>query len=131
MLRNLGKNNNKGVISMAKRGVAKTQKDIEMMRPALTPEARENQLISLATDLAEQQLKAGTASSQVITHYLKLGTAKERIEKEILEKQKELIDAKTESLRSAKRTEELYADALKAMRSYSGIEDSEDYESDY
>lgn len=116
---------------MAKRGVAKTQKDIEMMRPALTPEARENQLISLATDLAEQQLKAGTASSQVITHYLKLGTAKERIEKEILEKQKELIDAKTESLRSAKRTEELYADALKAMRSYSGIEDSEDYESDY
>ena len=62
-----------------------------MMRPALTPEARENQLISLAVDLAEKQLREGTASSQVITHYLKLGSTKERIEKEILEKQKDLI----------------------------------------
>ena len=60
----------------------------------MTPEARENQLIYLATNLAEQQLKDGTASSQVITHYLKLGSTKERIEKEILEKQKELISAK-------------------------------------
>ena len=56
-------------------------------RPALTPEARENQLISLAVDLAEKQLQEGTASSQVITHYLKLGSTKEKIEKEILEKQ--------------------------------------------
>ena len=63
------------------------------MRPALTPEARENQMISLAVDLAEKQLMEGTASSQVITHYLKLGSTKERIEKEILEKQKQLIDA--------------------------------------
>ena len=61
------------------------------IRPALTPEARENQLISLAVDLAEKQLQEGTASSQVITHYLKLGSTKERIEREILEKQKELI----------------------------------------
>lgn len=90
------------------------------MRPALTPEARENQLISLAVDLAEQQLRDGTASSQVITHYLKLGSTKERIEKEILEKQKELIEAKTQSLQSAKRVEELYANALSAMRRYSG-----------
>lgn len=89
-------------------------------RPALTPEARENQLISLAVDLAEQQLRDGTASSQVITHYLKLGSTKERIEKEILEKQKELIVAKTESLHSQKRVDELYADAIAAMRSYSG-----------
>ena len=71
-----------------------------MMRPALTPEARENQLISLAVDLAEKQLREGTASSQVITHYLKLGSTKERIEKEILEKQKDLIDAKTQNLKS-------------------------------
>ena len=90
------------------------------MRPAITPEARENQLISLATDLAEQQLRDGTASSQVITHYLKLGTTKERIEREILEKQKELITAKTEALQSAKRVEELYSNAIKAMRRYSG-----------
>lgn len=90
------------------------------MRPALTPEARENQLISLAVDLAEKQLREGTASSQVVTHYLKLGSTKERIEKEILEKQKELITAKTESLQSAKRVEELYTNALNAMRRYSG-----------
>ena len=90
------------------------------MRPALSPEARENQLISLAVDLAERQLRDGTASSQVITHYLKLGSTKEKIEKEILEKQKELIEAKTQSLQSAKRIEELYANALDAMRNYSG-----------
>ena len=90
------------------------------MRPALTPEARENQLISLAVDLAEQQLRDGTASSQVITHYLKLGSTKERIEKEILEKQKMLIEAKTQSLQSAQRIEELYTKALSAMRNYSG-----------
>ena len=90
------------------------------IRPALAPEARENQLISFAVDLAEKQLLDGTASSQVITHYLKLGSTKERIEKEILEKQKELIEAKTQSLQSAKRIEELYIHALDAMRNYSG-----------
>lgn len=93
------------------------------VRPALTPEARENQLISYAVDLAERQLREGTASSQVITHYLKLGSTKERIEKEILEKQKELISAKTEALKSAKRIEELYTNAIKAMRSYGGKDD--------
>ena len=96
------------------------------MRPALTPEARENQLISLAVDLAEKQLQEGTASSQVITHYLKLGSTKERIEKEILEKQKELITAKTEAMRSAKRVEELYSNALDAMRRYSGNGNEDD-----
>lgn len=95
-------------------------------RPALTPEARENQMIALAVDLAEKQLIDGTASSQVITHYLKLGSTKERIEKEILEKQKELITAKTEALQSAKRIEELYADAINAMRRYSGQGDPSD-----
>ena len=96
------------------------------MRPALTPEARENQLISLAVDLAEKQLQEGTASSQVITHYLKLGSTKERIEKEILEKQKELIIAKTEARQSAKRVEELYSNALDAMRRYSGNGNEDD-----
>lgn len=99
-------------------------------RPALTPEARENQLISLAVDLAEQQLRDGTASSQVITHYLKLGSTKEKIEKEILEKQKELITAKTEALQSAKRIEELYSNAISAMRRYSG-QDREDEDEEY
>lgn len=101
------------------------------IRPALTPEARENQMISLAVDLAEKQLMEGTASSQVITHYLKLGSTKERIEKEILEKQKELISAKTESLQSAKRIEELYTDAISAMRRYSGQGVPDDDEEDY
>lgn len=99
---------------------AKTTNTSKPIRPALTPEGRENQLISLAVDLAEKQLQEGTASSQVITHYLKLGTSKERIEREILEKQKELITAKTEALKSQKRVEELYAEALTAMRRYNG-----------
>ena len=92
------------------------------IRPALSPEARENQLISLAIDLAEKQLMEGTASSQVITHYLKLGSTKERIKKEILEKQKNLIEAKTQSLQSAQRMEELYIKAMDAFKSYSGQE---------
>lgn len=90
------------------------------IRPAINPEQRENQMISLAVDLAEKQLLEGTASSQVITHYLKLGTMKEKIERDILEKQKELITAKTEALKSQKRVEELYAEALTAMRRYNG-----------
>ena len=90
------------------------------LKPALDPEARENQMIALAVDLAEKQLMEGTASSQVITNYLKLATSKERLEKELLEQKKELMSAKTEALKSAKRVEELYADALKAMKKYSG-----------
>lgn len=90
------------------------------MRPALTPEARENQMIFLATELAEQQLRDGTASSQVITHFLKLGSSKEKLEHEILKEQKKLITAKTESIESSKRIEELYANAITAMREYGG-----------
>lgn len=104
------------------------------IRPATTPEARENQLISLAVDLAERQLLEGTASSQVITHYLKLGSSKEKIEREILEKQKMLIEAKTENLQSSKRIEELYAEAISAMKSYSGqapIPNDRDDEDEY
>lgn len=111
---------------MAKVVKTNSSEKSKSIRPALTPEARENQLIYLATDLAEQQLREGTASSQVITHYLKLGTTKERIEKEILEKQKELITAKTEALQSAKKIEELYAEAISAMRKYSGHGETED-----
>lgn len=96
-------------------------------RPPITPEARENQMISLAVDLAEQQLRDGTASSQVITHFLKLATAKERLEREILEKQKDLVTAKTEALQSQKRVESLYAEALKAMRNYNGQGEPDEY----
>lgn len=96
------------------------------IRPALTPEARENQLISLAYDLVEQRLLDGTAKAQETVHFLKLGSTKERIEKEILERQKELITAKTEAIQSAKRVEELYENALNAMKIYSGNMNDED-----
>jgi len=105
---------------MGKRKTDVSSSNSHKMRPALTPEARENQMISLAIDLAEKQLIEGTASSQVITHYLKLGSSKEKIEKEILEKQKALIDAKTEALQATKHMEELYQSALDAMKRYSG-----------
>ncbi len=89
-------------------------------RPALTPEARENQLISLAVDLVEKRLIEGTASSQETTHFLKLATTKARLERDILEEQKKLIIAKTEALQSQKRIEELYENAMRAMKEYSG-----------
>lgn len=96
------------------------------IRPAIDPQEREDQLVNLAVNLAERQLREGTASSQVITHYLKLGSTREKIEKEILEKQKDLLDAKTEALQSAKRIEELYSNALNAMRNYTGSSDEVD-----
>lgn len=121
----------KGVESMAKKKETTTKDTSKKIRPATTPEARENQLISLAVDLAEKQLLEGTASSQVITHYLKLGSTKERIEREILEKQKALIEAKTENLQSAKRIEELYTNAINAMKNYSGQNNSSDEDDEY
>lgn len=112
---------------MAKVKATSSSNSQRKRRPALTPEARENQLIALATDLVEQRLSDGTASSQETTHFLKLATSKARLEKEILEKQKELIAAKTEALQSAKRMESLYAEAIKAMRSYNGQGESDEY----
>lgn len=97
--------------------------------PAGTPESRENQLIALAVDLAEKQLREGTASSQVITHYLKLGSTKEKMEKEMMAEQIKLLTAKTEALKSAKHVEELYAEAMAAFRNYSG-QDYTDYNAD-
>ena len=97
------------------------------IRPALTPEARENQMISLAVDLAEKQLQEGTASSQVITHFLKLGSTKQQLEKQKLEEENKLLRAKTENLQSMGRIEELYEEAINAMRNYSGQGDPDDY----
>ena len=94
-------------------------------KPALSPEARENQLIALAVDLAEKQLMEGTASAQVITHYLKLGTMKEQLEREKLERENELLRVKSEAIQSAQRVEELYANAIEAMRSYRSLSDDE------
>lgn len=88
--------------------------------PATSPEARENQLISAAYDLAEKQIREGTASSQVLSHFLKMGSAMGRAEKEILDKQKELMTAKTDAIRSSKDVKELYENAVAAMQTYSG-----------
>lgn len=111
---------------MKKAENARSSVTLPKMRPALTPEAREGQLISLAVDLAEKQLREGTASAQVIVHYLKLGTTRERIEKEILNSQKDLIEAKVQTLQSGQRLEELYSKAIEAMHRYSGNGDTID-----
>lgn len=89
-------------------------------RPATTPEARENQMVALAHDLAEKQLRDGTASSQVISHYLKLGSSRERLEQERIANEIEMLKKKAEVMESAKRIEEMYGEALNAMRAYSG-----------
>lgn len=89
-------------------------------RKATTVEARQAQLVALAVDLAEQQLRDGTASAQVITHYLKLGSTKERLEQQIMEERKKLLVAKTDAIKSSQRVEELVGDALAAMKRYSG-----------
>ncbi len=91
--------------------------------PARTPEERENQLVSLAFDRAEQQLREGTASAQVITHFLKLGTIKNEIELEKLRQENELLAAKTSAIKSQENMEKIYADAIKAMQKYRGIDE--------
>ena len=91
-----------------------------MNRKAMSPEAREDQLISLAIDLAEKQLREGTASSQVISHYLKLASTRDKLERELMEQKKELMAAKVEALQSERRVEELYANAIEAMKIYRG-----------
>lgn len=94
-------------------------------RPALTPEARENQMIALAMDLVEERLRNGTASSQETTHFLKLGTEKERLEREKLQKENELLLAKTNAIQSSERSEALYSEVMKAIRDYSGSNDDD------
>lgn len=95
---------------------------------ATTPEGREGQLISLASDLAERQLTEGSASAQVITHFLKLATTRERLEQERIQNENLLLSAKVDAIQSAKRVEELYAEALTAMRAYSGQEEIEEFD---
>lgn len=95
-------------------------------RRAISPEARENQLIDLAVDLAEKQLAEGTASPMVIAHYIKMGSTKERLEREKLKRENEHLRAKTESLQSAKRLEEIYQNAIDAFMDYRGVDRFED-----
>ena len=98
----------------------RTKKSGARRPPATTPESRERQLVAKAVDLAEQQLEDGTASAQVITHYLKLGSSREMLEQERLQEEIELQKAKREMMKSAARIEELYETAIGAMRAYAG-----------
>jgi len=112
------------VARMAK--AARSSEKVPKSRAALTPEAREKQLIALAIDVAEEQMRNGTASSQVISHFLKLGSTRAQIEKELLEKQRDLAAAKAEAIESSAKMEDLSLKAAKAMKSYQGQEDEED-----
>lgn len=95
-------------------------------RPATTPEGRENQLVNLAIERAEQQLRDGTASAQVITHFLKLGSSREFLEQERIRYDTELLRVKSEALKAQKDMQGLYENAIKAMRSYSGFDEPEE-----
>lgn len=103
--------------------------------PAFTPEDQEDQLISLAVDLALQRLRDGTASNQLVSDILRLGTMKEKLQKEKLKRENEMLRAKTEAIEAQKHTDEMYKKALDAMRSYAGLgryyEDDDAYEEDY
>lgn len=109
--------------------MARTKSDSSSSKrpPARTIEERENDLVMLATDLAERQLREGTASSQVISHYLKLGSTRERLEQERLRQENFLARAKTEAYESAKKQEIELEEVLKAFRSYRGDDDDDDY----
>lgn len=99
--------------------------------PATTPEGREQQLIALAMEATEKRIRNGTASAQELVHFLKAGSPTAKLERQILEKQKELLAAKTAAIDSQRRVEELYTNALSAMRAYSGDPEKEkdnDYE---
>lgn len=106
----------------------KTQEDFSNKRPATSPKDQEDELINLAVRLAEKQLRDGTASTQVIVHYLKLGSTRGMLEQEMLENKTKLVKAQTESIQASKKNEELYENALKAMSLYSGAGESDEPE---
>lgn len=99
----------------------------DALRPTLSDEARENRMISMAMDLAEQKLQDGTASSQLITELIKWGSSKTKLANEKLKEENRLLRAKTESIESAKEVEKLYKEALDAMRRYGGHGDADEY----
>lgn len=118
---------------MAKKYAGSTDEPIRKQRPATTPEGREQQLVALAMDASERRIKNNTASAQELVYLMKAGSPNAKLERQILQLQAELLVAKTEALQSQKRVEELYADALTAMRTYSGSPNNstvEDYEED-
>lgn len=120
-------NRRKEVERMSKGKSKNTKDSLINMRPGLTPEAEENQLIALATNLVKQRLIDGSASSQETVHFLKRGSSKARLENEKLIEENKLLRAKTKSIESAEDMKELYAEAIKAMASYRGNSDPDEY----
>lgn len=112
---------------MEEEAVSMAKRSSSPMRKALNVESRENQMIALAVDLAEQQLRDGTASSQVITHYLKLGSTRAELEKEKLRRENRLLEAKARAVDSSEENKALYENAFKAMRNYAGYGDPDEY----
>lgn len=110
--------------------MAKKQSDMDnnRSRPAFSPEAQNNKLIALAVNQIEEQLRNGTASSQILAIYAKMAVSqeKEKLEKELLEAKVALAKAKTEALAAEARQEELYAQAIRSMRIYQGAGDEDD-----
>lgn len=102
---------------------AESPKTPERLRPSLSRESDENQCISLSIDIAKEMLQNRTAPPSMILHFLKLATTREQIERETMQLQQELMVAKKQALESQARSEQLFADAMKAMRRYSGEED--------
>ena len=113
---------------MAKRKATEPAEPLKSLPPALTLEGRENQLIALAMDLAERRMLEGTASSQEVTHFLKLGSSKAVLERDKLREENKLLRAKTEALQAQRSNEELLSKALKALRGYRGEDEGEDDE---
>lgn len=111
---------------MAKKQGGSKHDNTDLMRPGLTPESRENQMISLAVNQAEKQLREGTASPSVLVHYLKLGTTKMQLEKDILLEQRKLIQAKTKAAESAVSMEAALNDAMNALKKYQGTAVNDD-----
>lgn len=116
---------------MAKVKATNSSGTSKKLRPALTPEARESRMISLATDLVEQRLIDGTASSQETTHFLKLASSKSRLEVERAKLENELIKAKTEALQSQKNLEKIYTEAIQALKGYGNYGSQDESDDEY
>lgn len=102
--------------------VVTTLEDVPPMPAARTPEERERQLIALATDLVERRLREGTATSQEIVHFLKLGCTQAKADLEKTELEKELLKAKCSAIERQEHSDEMYTEALRAMREYAGAD---------
>lgn len=100
--------------------------EMQSLRPAITPEGEESQMISLAMKLVKKRLLEGTATSQETTHFLKLGTVQHKLEEEKLKKEIELLDAKKQTLESQEKEAEKFDQAIKAFGIYSGDDNFDD-----